>query len=653
MLLKYILGCIAVLTMISPKMLATVKYVPNEYATISAAVAASSAGDTVRVFAGTYIEYLDIGKSLTLIGSWPDTSTTIQAPNDFPGNVAYQYQTQPSLFNARASLVRVAPGTNTTIQGFIVDGTNPPAANIAFTGILVDSASATIKGNEVMNFLPSDTSGTPSTLQSGRGIEVLGGDGESLIDSNTISTCQRYHILVSATDDMNTSPAISPKAIVSRNTVTGVGLSKLGQKGIWFNWGAYGSATNNIISGLDYNQINTSDRASGIVVKHGEYRAGGASRVLISGNTVTAITNNSNKGIFTEGKGDSIVGNSVSGFHFNIQVDDDDSAYVLKNTVTGGRVGVLVTRTTEPPPFTDPVYVVIGGSVVNKNTITGQPKTSQGGAAISLSFRNDIEMDGDFTSTVPVIATYNDFGVYAAAQIDSLIYDRMDATQVPPIDTVLYQPFWTDKIRASVKVFLQGPYVASGDTMARTLNSSGTLAAHFGAIPIPALAVDSINIELRNAASATGSTTRKFTPAWLLTDGTIRGFSDTTKSYIEFDTTLSGGYYLVVRHRNHLGIMCAGMQSLDGTSSPAVYDLSTAQTKAFGTNPMKHTGSRFSLYCGNVDGNTGIGASDVANEQVAVGILGYNINDVDLNGGVGASDIAVTSTNVGQLNQVP
>ena len=107
--------------MIYSNAFATVRYVPSDFTTISAAVAAASDGDTIRVFAATYVEYLDINKSLTLIGSWPDTATTIQAPGDFPGNIAYQYQTQPSLFNARAALVRVAPGTNTTIQGFVVE----------------------------------------------------------------------------------------------------------------------------------------------------------------------------------------------------------------------------------------------------------------------------------------------------------------------------------------------------------------------------------------------------------------------------------------------------------------------------------------------------------------------------------------------------
>jgi hypothetical protein len=154
-------------------------------------------------------------------------------------------------------------------------------------------------------------------------------------------------------------------------------------------------------------------------------------------------------------------------------------------------------------------------------------------------------------------------------------------------------------ILASLKVLLQGPYNTGTLQMNKTLNTGGYLAGHFGAIPIPVEAVDSITVELRNAA--TSPTTRKFRPAWLLTDGTIRAFNDTTKNYVEFDT-LAGNYYLVLYHRNHLAVMTSGSQVLNG-AAPAIYDFTTAQTQAYGVNPMVVVGSRFAMYCGDVTGN--------------------------------------------------
>ncbi|MEK9137594.1 MAG: hypothetical protein AAB393_10765, partial [Bacteroidota bacterium] len=119
----------------------------------------------------------------------------------------------------------------------------------------------------------------------------------------------------------------------------------------------------------------------------------------------------------------------------------------------------------------------------------------------------------------------------------------------------------TPNIRAGLKYFLQGPYNSAAGVMNNGLKTGGHLAAHFVGVAIPANAVDSINIEIRNAPTAAGSTTRMFIPAWLLTDGTLRSFSDTTKNYIEYES-LSGSYYVVVRHRNHLAVMSANAVAL-------------------------------------------------------------------------------------------
>jgi len=639
---------------------AAVKQVPNDYPTISLAVSAAVDGDTIRVYAGTYAEHVNVTKSLFFIGSWPDTATTIQPPVDFMSSSLYRYQSQPALFNPRAALVRIAPGTNVLMQGFVVDGMNPnrDTSNVAFTGILIESASATIKRNKVMGFLPSDTSGAPNATFSGRGIEVLGGDAESTIDSNIVVTCQRYHILVSSTDDKTATPGAFPKATVYRNTVMGLGQSKLGQKGIWYNWGAYGKISDNTITQLDYTVSAVEpDRASAVVVRHGEFRTSGKSRIVISGNTITASTANNNKAIFIEGNCDSVVGNTISGFRWNVQVDDQDSAYVLGNTITGGNVGVLVSATTGSKTVSR--LVTIGGSTVNKNTITGQPPTSQGGAAIQLVFR-ETGGDGEFLSPLPVVATHNDFGVYTPSEVAARVFDRADTsngTWPASIDTVVFDPFYTPKLRASVKVFLQGPYSSPTDSMSRTLNTGGTLAARYGAGTYPALAVDSVNIELRTASSAAASTTRKFVPAWLLNDGTVQNFADPTKSYVEFDTTLTGNYYLVVRHRNHIPIMCNTAQWMDGSTSPTVYDFSTAQAKAFGTNPMilvdSSPGTVYAMYSGEVNQNGLVNAADRTIVKNNTGASGFNVADVNLSGLVNAADRTIVKSNTGVQSQVP
>jgi len=140
--------------------------------------------------------------------------------------------------------------------------------------------------------------------------------------------------------------------------------------------------------------------------------------------------------------------------------------------------------------------------------------------------------------------------------IDSTSNITIEAYALLKYNTEYLRDHLETSLSLSIKVFLQGPYNPSTGRMNTTLKTTGILAAHFGSIPIPAEAVDSINIEIRDSASAAQATVRKYAAAWLLADGTIKCFSDTTKSYVEFDAPI-GSYYIVVRHRNHLAIMSA------------------------------------------------------------------------------------------------
>jgi hypothetical protein len=296
-------------------------------------------------------------------------------------------------------------------------------------------------------------------------------------------------------------------------------------------------------------------------------------------------------------------------------------------------------------------FITIGGSPGNGNIFRNQPSPDSLGAAISMGFRDP---PGDyFHSSVPVDARYNDFGVYTDSAVQAKIWDQTDSSFIwngNPIAIVQYQPYFEPLVRLSVKAFLQGPY--SSGAMSTALNTGGYLASHFGAIPIPYRAVDSIQLEIRDAASAAGSTVRKYAPAWLLADGTIRSFSDTTLTYAEFDTT-EGNYYIVVRHRNHLAIMSATAQALSYVETN--YDFTTGQAQAYGTNAMAtlSVGTAFGLPAADVNVNGGVGGDDITSVRVAVGIAGYNVNDVNMNGGVGGDDITATRTNVGFSTQVP
>ena len=208
---------------------------------------------------------------------------------------------------------------------------------------------------------------------------------------------------------------------------------------------------------------------------------------------------------------------------------------------------------------------------------------------------------------------------------------------------------------ASVKVYLQGPYNTGTNAMNNVLRTSGLLAAHFGSMAIPVGAVDSINVEIRDSLVAAKATKRAFAPAWLLTDGTIRDFGDSTKTYVGFTGALAGNYYIVISHRNHLAVMSSAPVSLVAGTSPVVYDFSTGQARAYGTNPQRLVGTRYAMPAGD---GTGDGSVDGFDRNtiwlIQNGTSGYLSGDFNLDGAVNGSDVSlIWIVNNGSATQVP
>jgi len=207
-----------------------------------------------------------------------------------------------------------------------------------------------------------------------------------------------------------------------------------------------------------------------------------------------------------------------------------------------------------------------------------------------------------------------------------------------------------DYARASVKALLQGPLITPADTsMATALASGGYLAAHFGAGKFPVGTVDSVRIEIRTDIAGTA---KYYAPAWLMSDGTIRDFVDTTVARVDFAAP-PAPYYLVVHHRNHLAVMTATQDTLSGSAKTKLYDLTMADSASYGTSPTIHLGTRFCLVAGDVNADGQVNASDNGITWNGRNAVGYLPGDATLDGQVNASDNAATWNNRNRTTQVP
>ncbi len=208
-------------------------------------------------------------------------------------------------------------------------------------------------------------------------------------------------------------------------------------------------------------------------------------------------------------------------------------------------------------------------------------------------------------------------------------------------------------LKVPIKVFLEGPYNTGLGKMNTGLRTGGHLATRFSGVAIPYEAVDSVTVEIRDSLSGSAATVRQLAGAWLLSNGTLRASSDTTKSYVEFPYTIEGGFYLVIRHRNHLAVMTKNIVAL--TAETAQYDFTTGQDKAHGTNTLKALSGDtvFALFAADANGSGDVSILDRSAWRTQNSQAGYLGADFNLSGDVSILDRALWRANNSLASQVP
>jgi hypothetical protein len=219
------------------------------------------------------------------------------------------------------------------------------------------------------------------------------------------------------------------------------------------------------------------------------------------------------------------------------------------------------------------------------------------------------------------------------------------------------------QVSTNVKVFIQGSYT-SGGTMTTSLNSSGFMpfpqpyivapwnyTGSERVYNMPTDIVDWVLVELRTGTEANTTVGRR--AAFLKSDGSIVDLDGL--SQVKFNRIVPGNYYIVIRHRNHLPIMSANPVNLSFTNS-SLHDFSTAQTQAYGSEPMVDLGGGlYGMYAGDGNGDGGINIVDRNLVwRLQNGTIGYLPGDFDLNSGVNIIDRNLKwRVNNGKLSQVP
>ncbi|MCD4698423.1 MAG: hypothetical protein K8S16_19530, partial [Bacteroidales bacterium] len=192
--------------------------------------------------------------------------------------------------------------------------------------------------------------------------------------------------------------------------------------------------------------------------------------------------------------------------------------------------------------------------------------------------------------------------------------------------------------------FLEGPY--NGSDMNTTLNSDGNLplnqpfnvapwnyAGTESVVSIPnANIVDWVLLETRNAdnaASATAATKSSRYAAFILGDGSIVDLDGSTSS-LKFNTYSDTNNFVVIHHRNHLGILSA--EDLEYSAGTYSYDFTTAIDQAYNSGQKNLGGGAYGMYGGDANADGEVNTADKTTWQGQAGTSGYKSADLDMNG---------------------
>jgi hypothetical protein len=204
-----------------------------QFAKIQDAVDAASAGDSIQICPGTYIEQVSISKPLQLNGN----NGAIIRPNNIVAN-----STGVASGQAIAAIILVQDTTGVTIRNVIVDGVDNGISACApdLIGIFYRNASGELSHVAVRDVKLNSTlngcqSGSAVLVQSSNGVNSV-----VAIEESSIHDYQKNGI---------TANEVGTEVTIEANVVTGIGpTTGAAQNGIQIGFGAAGNIRHNTVA---------------------------------------------------------------------------------------------------------------------------------------------------------------------------------------------------------------------------------------------------------------------------------------------------------------------------------------------------------------------------------------------------------------------
>jgi len=205
----------------------------------------------------------------------------------------------------------------------------------------------------------------------------------------------------------------------------------------------------------------------------------------------------------------------------------------------------------------------------------------------------------------------------------------------------------TDLLRSGGYLSTTEPFTSLGFTHFGRGGSETVNASVFNTTGNNAI-VDWVFVELR---SGVGSGSKVATKSALLQkDGDVVDLDGS--SNLKIPGFGAGNYYVVVKHRNHLGLMTANTVALS-TSLSTIDFTSSASSAIGGALSLRDLGGGYyGLYSGDFDLNGQIQNTDFNSMILTIGLSGYQQGDLDLNGQVQNSELqSILVPNIGKGTQ--